>query len=73
MKDGLGLTSITRLFAIVMALTLSHKAILALLVLSDSMLGVLSAFLTLAVSLLRLRNIHLQYTRHSFVFKRFCN
>lgn len=72
-KDGLGLTTVTRLFAVVTALTLSSKAVLAFLVLSNLMQGVLPAFLTLAVSLFRLRNVHLQFTRHSFVFKRFRN
>ena len=59
MEDGLGLTTITRLLAIVTALSLSSKAIFAFLVLRYLVQGVLLAFLALAVCLLCLWNVHL--------------
>ena len=62
MKDRLGLTTITGLLAVITALSLSSKTILPFLVLSNLMQGVLPAFLTLTVSLLCLRNVHLQNT-----------
>ena len=60
MEDGLGLTTITRLFAVITTLSLSSKTILTLLVLGDLVQSVLLALLALAVGLLRLGNVHLQ-------------
>ena len=66
MEDGLGLTTITRLLAIVTALSLSSKAIFALLVLRYLVQGVLLAFLALAVCLLCLWNVHLSMWKPDF-------
>ena len=70
-KDGLGLTSVTWLFAVVPTLSLSSKAILALLVLSDLVQGVLPALLALAVRLLSLRNVHLQFAHNVYSVPRY--
>jgi hypothetical protein len=48
-EDGLGLTTVTALLAVVTALTLSVQRGLSSLVLGDLVLGVLVAFLALAV------------------------
>ena len=58
-ENRLCLPSITRLLAIITALPLSSKAILAFLVLCDLMQGVLLALLVLTVCFLGLRNVHL--------------
>lgn len=59
-EDGLSLTTITGLFAIVTTLTLSSYAIFTLLVLGNLVKCMLLAFLALAVGFLRLWNVHLQ-------------
>jgi hypothetical protein len=58
-EDGFGLSSISRLLAVIPPLSLSSKAILTFLVLCNLMQGMLLAFLILAVGLLCLRNVHL--------------
>ena len=57
-EDGLSLTTITGLFAIITTLSLSSNAILTLLVLGNLVQCVLPAFLALAVGLLCLWNVH---------------
>lgn len=58
-EDGLGLTTITRLLAVVTSLTLGKQRSLAGLVLSDLVLGVLAAILALAVGVAGLGNVDL--------------
>jgi len=58
-ENRLSLSTITGLFAIITALSLSSNAILTLLVLGNLVQSVLPALLTLAVSLLRFWNVHL--------------
>jgi len=57
-KDGLGLSSVTRLLPVITPLTLRIERILALLVLGNLVKGVLLAVLSLAEGLLGLRNVH---------------
>lgn len=59
-ENGLGLATVTGLFAVITAFSLSGDAVLALLVLGDLVERVLPALLALAVGLLCLRNVHLQ-------------
>lgn len=59
MKDGLCLTTIPRLLAIITPLPLGSQTILALLILGNFVRGVLFALLVLAVCLLNLGNVHL--------------
>jgi len=56
-EDGLGLTTITALLAVVTALALGEGRGLASLVLSDLVQGVLLAVLPLAEGLARLGNV----------------
>jgi len=56
-ENGLGLTTITRLLAVVTSLSLREEGGLASLVLSDLVLGVLAAVLALAVGLSSLGNV----------------
>ena len=58
-EDGLSLATITGLFAVITALSLSSNAILTLLVLGHLVQRVLPALLALAICLLCLRNVHL--------------
>jgi hypothetical protein len=58
-EDGLGLTTITGLLAVVTALSLSEQRGLAGLVLGDLVLGVLSALLALAVGVSGLGDVDL--------------
>ena len=58
-EDGLGLTTITRLLAVVTSLSLSEQRSLAGLVLGDLVLGVLAAILALAVGVAGLGNVDL--------------
>lgn len=58
-EDGLGLTTITRLLAVVTSLSLSEQRGLASLVLGDLVLGVLAAVLALAVGVTGLGNVDL--------------
>jgi hypothetical protein len=58
-EDGLGLTTITRLLAVVTALSLGEQRGLAGLVLGDLVLGVLAALLALAVGVAGLGNVDL--------------
>ena len=60
MENGLGLSTVTGLFTVITAFSLSGDAVLTLLVLGDLVESVLPALLALAVGLLRLRNVHLQ-------------
>jgi len=62
-EDGLGLTSITRLFTIITTLSLGSKAIFTFLILRHLVQGMLLALLVLAVSVLSFRNVHLQKTK----------
>lgn len=59
MENGLGLSTVTGLFTVITAFSLSGDAVLTLLVLGDLVEGVLPALLALAVGFLRLRNVHL--------------
>lgn len=61
-EDRLGLTTITRLLPVITPLSLGSKAILSLLVLRHLVQGVLSALLALAICLLCLWNVHLNFT-----------
>lgn len=58
-EDGLGLTTITRLLAVVTSLSLCEQRGLASLVLGDLVLGVLAALLALAVGVSGLGNVDL--------------
>ena len=58
-EDGLGLTTVTGLLAVISALSLGEQRGLARLVLGDLVLGVLAAFPALAVGVSRLRNVDL--------------
>lgn len=58
-EDGLGLTTVTGLLAVVTALTLGEEGGLASLVLGDLVLGVLAALLALAVGVTGLGNVDL--------------
>ena len=57
-EDGLSLTTVTGLLAVVTALSLSERRSLAGLVLSDLVQGVLVALAALAVGLPGLGNVH---------------
>lgn len=57
-KNGLGLTTETRLLTVVSSLTLSEQGSLTSLVLSNLVLGVLTALLALAVGLSGLWNVN---------------
>jgi hypothetical protein len=65
-EDGLSLTTIAGLLAIVTALTLSGDAIFTLLVLGNLVKCMLLAFLALAVGFLCLWNVHLQIINHKY-------
>lgn len=56
-ENWLGLTTKTGLLTVVSSLTLSEQGSLTSLVLSDLVLGVLTAFLSLAVGFSELRNV----------------
>lgn len=56
-ENGLGLTTVTGLLTVVTSLTLGEERSLTRLVLSNLVLGVLAALLTLAVSLSSLGNV----------------
>ena len=56
-EDGLGLTTITGLLAVITTLSLGEKRGLASLVLGDLVLGVLAALLALAVRVASLGNV----------------
>lgn len=58
-EDGLGLTTVTALLAVVTALTLGEEGSLAGLVLGDLVLGVLAALLAFAVRVAGLGNVDL--------------
>lgn len=58
-EDGLGLTTITALLAIVTTLSLGVEGSLACLVLRDLVLGVLAALLALAVGVAGFRDVDL--------------
>lgn len=58
-EDGLGLTTVTGLLAVVTALSLGEERGLAGLVLGDLVLGVLAALLALAVGVTGLGNVDL--------------
>lgn len=64
-EDGLGLTTITGLLAVVTTLSLGEKRGLASLVLGDLVLGVLAALLALAVGVSGLGNVDLCSNRVS--------
>lgn len=57
-ENGLGLTTVTTLFAVITTLTLSEKGSLAGLVLGDFVLSMLAAILALAVGLTGLGNVN---------------
>lgn len=57
-EDGLGLTTVTALLAVVTTLTLGEQGGLASLVLGDLVLGVLAALLGLAVRPASFGNVH---------------
>lgn len=59
-EDGLGLTTVTALLAVVTTLTLGEQGGLASLVLGDLVLGVLAALLGLAVRPASFGNVHLE-------------
>ena len=58
-EDGLGLTTITALLAIITTLSLGEQRSLAGIVLGDLVLGVLAALLALAVGVTGLGNVDL--------------
>lgn len=62
-EDGLGLTTVTALLAVVTALTLGEEGSLAGLVLGHLVLGVLAALLALAVGVAGLGNVDLRGVR----------
>ena len=59
MEDGLGLTTITTLLAVITTLSLGEQRSLSGLVLGDLVLGVLAALLALAVGVAGLGNVDL--------------
>jgi hypothetical protein len=59
-EDGLGLTSVTGLLAVITTLTLGEQRGLSCLVLGDLVLGVLLAVLALAVGSAGLGNVDLK-------------
>lgn len=59
-ENGLGLTTVTALLAVVTALTLGEEGSLAGLVLGHLVLGVLAALLALAVGVTGLGNVDLE-------------
>jgi len=61
-ENGLGLSTVTGLFTVITAFSLSGDAVLTLLVLGDLVESVLPALLALAVGFLGLRNVHLPKT-----------
>jgi hypothetical protein len=71
-EDGLGLTTITGLLAVITALSLSEQRGLASLVLGDLVLGVLAALLALAVGVTGLGNVDLISNSSQFFSVPFC-